>query len=91
MSLIYADSSALIRAYFPDEAQLVDMRTLLLEGKDAVVTSEIARLELASAGGGGAGARSCYGLNGALPSMLPTNCGSRACPSCWRIAMFSPV
>ena len=49
MSLIYADSSALIRAYFPDEAQLVDMRTLLLEGKDAVVTSEIARLELASA------------------------------------------
>ena len=49
MSLIYADSSALIRAYFPDEADHVDLRTLLLEGNEAVVTSEIARLELASA------------------------------------------
>jgi len=49
VSLIYADSSALVRAYFPDEADHVDLRTLLLEGKDAVVTSEIARLELASA------------------------------------------
>ena len=52
MSLIYADSSALVRAYFPDEADHVDLRTLLLEGNDAVVTSEIARLELASAARG---------------------------------------
>ncbi len=49
MSLIYADSSALVGAYFPDEPDHADLRTLLLEGHEAVVTSEIARLELASA------------------------------------------
>jgi len=49
VSLIYADSSALVRAYFPDEPDHADLRTLLLEGNEAVVTSEIARLELASA------------------------------------------
>jgi len=49
VSLIYADSSALVRAYFPDEPDHADMRTLLLEGNEPVVTSEIARLELASA------------------------------------------
>jgi len=49
VSLIYADSSALVRAYFPDEPDHADLRRLLLEGNEAVVTSEIARLELASA------------------------------------------
>jgi len=49
VSLIYADSSALVGAYFPDEPDHADLRTLLLEGNEAVVTSEIARLELASA------------------------------------------
>jgi len=49
VSLIYADSSALVRAYFPDEPDHAELRTLLLEGHEAVVTSEIARLELASA------------------------------------------
>jgi len=52
VSLIYADSSALVRAYFPDEPDHADLRTLLLEGNEAVVTSEIARLELASAARG---------------------------------------
>ena len=52
MSLIYADSTALVRAYFPDEPDHADLRTLLLEGNEAVVTSEIARLELASAARG---------------------------------------
>lgn len=49
MRLIYADSSALVRAYFPDEPDHAEMRTLLFESKEAVVTSEIARLELATA------------------------------------------
>jgi predicted nucleic acid-binding protein len=49
VSLIYADSSALVRAYFPDEPDHAELRTLLLEGSEPVVTSEIARLELASA------------------------------------------
>jgi hypothetical protein len=49
VSLLYADSSALVRAYFSDEDDHDDLRTMLLEGKEPVVTSEIARLELASA------------------------------------------
>jgi predicted nucleic acid-binding protein len=49
MSLLYADTSALIRAYFADEPQHDFFRVMLLEGTEPVVTSEIARLELASA------------------------------------------
>ena len=49
MSLLYADSSALARAYFSDEDDHSELRRMLLEGKEPVVTSEIARLELASA------------------------------------------
>lgn len=49
MSLIYADSSALVRAYFPDEPDHAELRMLLLESKEPVVTSEITRLEFASA------------------------------------------
>ncbi|MGH2747905.1 MAG: type II toxin-antitoxin system VapC family toxin [Actinomycetota bacterium] len=49
MSLLYADSSALIRAYFADEADHTDLRNMLLEGDEPVVTSELSRVELASA------------------------------------------
>jgi predicted nucleic acid-binding protein len=49
VSLLYADSSALARAYFSDEDDHSELRTMLLEGSEPVVTSEIARLELASA------------------------------------------
>jgi predicted nucleic acid-binding protein len=49
MSLLYADSSALVRAYFADEPDHDELRALLFEGDDPVLTSEIARLELASA------------------------------------------
>jgi predicted nucleic acid-binding protein len=49
VSLLYADSSALVRAYFPDEAGHTELRQLLLEAAEPVVTSEIARLEFASA------------------------------------------
>lgn len=49
MTLIYADTSALVRAYFADEADHSMLRQRLLEGKDPVVTSELARVELASA------------------------------------------
>lgn len=49
MSLLYADSSALIRAYFVDEPEHHELRAMLLEGQEPVVTSEIARVELASA------------------------------------------
>ena len=49
MTLLYADSSALVRAYFADEPDHVTLRALLLEGREPVVTSEIARLELVAA------------------------------------------
>jgi predicted nucleic acid-binding protein len=49
MSLLYADSSALVRAYFADEDDHVELRSLLLGEREPVVTSEITRLELASA------------------------------------------
>ena len=49
MSLLYADTSALARAYFADEPEHAALRKWLLEGNDLVVTSELARVELASA------------------------------------------
>src|SRR5205809_4229003 len=49
MSLLYADSSALLRAYFADEDEHIELRSLLLGEREPVVTSEITRLELASA------------------------------------------
>lgn len=49
MSLLYADTSALIRAYFADEPEHALLRTVLLEGQEPVVTSQLTQLELASA------------------------------------------
>jgi len=47
--VLYADSSALLRAYFRDEDDHESLRRLLLESGELVVTSELARVELASA------------------------------------------
>jgi uncharacterized protein len=47
--LRYVDTSALVRCYFPDEPDHEELRALLLDGADPVVTSELTRLELASA------------------------------------------
>jgi len=49
LSLIYADTSALVRAYFADEPDHDRLRIQLLEDDGLVVSSELARLELASA------------------------------------------
>jgi hypothetical protein len=49
MRLLYADTSALLRAYFADEDEHLELRRSLLGERDPVVTSEITRLELASA------------------------------------------
>jgi uncharacterized protein len=49
VSLRYVDTSALVRCYFPDEADHDELRASLLEGADPVVTSELTRVELASA------------------------------------------
>jgi predicted nucleic acid-binding protein len=57
LTLLYADTSAVVGAYFADEADHVALRAMLREGDDPVVTSELARLELTSAtlAGGHAG------------------------------------
>lgn len=47
--LRYVDTSALVRCYFPDEPDHEQLRALLLEGAEPVVTSELTRLEMASA------------------------------------------
>ncbi len=49
MSILYADTSALARAYLPDEAGHRDLRRLLREDEVPVVTSEITRVEFARA------------------------------------------
>ncbi len=49
MTLLYADTSALVRAYFADEPDHDLVYSLLLDGSEPVVTSELARLEFASA------------------------------------------
>lgn len=47
--LRYVDTSALVRCYFADEPDHDELRGLLLDGTEPVVTSELTRLELASA------------------------------------------
>lgn len=49
MSLLYADTSALVRAYFVDEPEHEELRALLIDGREPVVTSEVSRVEFASA------------------------------------------
>lgn len=49
MTLLYVDTSALARAYLTDEVGQEQLRTLLFESDYRVVTSELARIELASA------------------------------------------
>jgi predicted nucleic acid-binding protein len=57
LSVLYADTSALVRAYFADEPEHQELRARLLEGEEAVVSSEITRLEFASAVGAAARTR----------------------------------
>ena len=43
----FVDTSALARVYLEDEPDSSDLRTLLLDSREAVVASELARVELA--------------------------------------------
>ena len=49
MNLLYVDTSAVIRAYFPDEDDHEALRQRVLLGSDPVVSSEVTRIEVASA------------------------------------------
>ena len=49
MTILYADTSAVIRAYFADETDHHVLRQLLLDGNDPVLTSELTKVEFASA------------------------------------------
>ena len=48
MTLLYADTSALVRAYLADEPDHLELRAAVLEGSGGLITSEIARVEFAS-------------------------------------------
>ncbi|MDP9397469.1 MAG: type II toxin-antitoxin system VapC family toxin [Actinomycetota bacterium] len=65
MTVLYADTSAVIRAYFVDEPEHSRLHELLLERDEPVVASEITRVERAgqrlpppAPGGSGRGPRS---------------------------------
>jgi uncharacterized protein len=49
MTLLFADTSALVRAYLPDEPDHAKLRQVLLDGDEPVALSELARVEFASA------------------------------------------
>ena len=49
MTLLYADSSALVRAYLGDEPGSASLRALLLESDEPVATSELSLVELTRA------------------------------------------
>jgi predicted nucleic acid-binding protein len=49
VTLLYADTSAIVCAYFADESDHEMLSKLLLTGPDPVVTSELTRVEFASA------------------------------------------
>jgi len=58
-----------VRAYLPDEADHTSLRAQLLEGDDAVVSSELARVEFASAAHAARRARRRMGPGGPLGLM----------------------
>ena len=47
MTLLYADTSAVIRAYLVAEPDHAELHKLLIAGADSVVTSELTRVEFA--------------------------------------------
>lgn len=49
MTVLYADASALVRAYLPAETDHERLREMLLAGTEKVITSELSRVEHASA------------------------------------------
>jgi uncharacterized protein len=49
VSVLFADTSALVRAYLSDEPRHDEVRALLLDGDQPVVASELAQVEFAAA------------------------------------------
>jgi predicted nucleic acid-binding protein len=47
--ILYADTSAIVRAHLPDEPDHPTMASLLLDGENVVVSSELTRIEFTSA------------------------------------------
>lgn len=75
MSLVYADTSAIVRAYFADEEDHDALRAMLLEGREPVVTSELCRVELASATRAASRARRMPELMSMLLPRFDVDCG----------------
>ncbi len=77
MTLLYADPSALARAYLADEPDHAMLREMLLAGPDQVVTSALARVELASAIRAAA-MQDVYAAGGACSSASTPTAANRA-------------
>lgn len=72
--ILYADSSALIRAYFEDEPDHEALRLMLLEDRQLVISSALARVELASAVRSGARAGRIHDED-VLQKQILADCG----------------
>lgn len=79
-ALLYADSSALVRAYLDDEREHGPLRRLLLETEDTVVTSELSSVELFSAFAAAQRAGRLSDLAGLLAKVDDTFSGSPIMP-----------
>ncbi|GAB3133654.1 type II toxin-antitoxin system VapC family toxin [Amycolatopsis sp. NPDC004378] len=49
VTVLYADTSALVTAYLPDEPEHARFRELLLDGDDFILSSDFTRIEFAGA------------------------------------------
>ncbi|MCG3750866.1 type II toxin-antitoxin system VapC family toxin [Amycolatopsis sp. Poz14] len=49
VTVYYADTSAVVRVFFADEPEHAELRDLLASGRNRVLTSELTRVEFASA------------------------------------------
>lgn len=61
MTVLYADSGSVLGAYMADDSDHATLRAMLLEGPDPVVSSEVVRVEVASAVADGPRSREVLG------------------------------
>jgi predicted nucleic acid-binding protein len=66
VTVLYADTSAVVRAHLPNEPDHEELASLLFEGEHRVITSELTRIEFASAM---ASARSAGRIRYARPAL----------------------
>jgi uncharacterized protein len=74
VTLLYADTSAIVRAYLRFEPDHAELRKLLLDGPDPIMTTELTRVEFTSAVAARARARKVRNFQ-ALIELFDADCG----------------